>query len=239
MKDSSGRFLIVDGIAGSGKSTLLKHLKEEFRHEGARVFDLKDWCAKHRTIPTFDDAKDADILFTYEPTGSWIGEAIRLEMSQKEHPYSAISLAQAFSLDRLVLYNRLIIPARNAGKPIIQDRSFTSSIVYQTTMENPLSLESLLDLPGNRLALEHPPNHLILTDLDPELAISRASKRKELSKGVFQELELLQKIDSAFKAPWFENLLKDAGIKIHRVSTDQPQTDSIKEFSTLIHTLLL
>ncbi len=239
MKNSSGRFLVVDGIAGSGKSTLLKSIKEEYRHEGARIFDLKEWCAKNRGIPTIADVKDADILFTYEPTGSWIGEAIRLEMSQTENPYSAISLAQAFSLDRLILYNRLILPARAKGIPIIQDRSVTSSLVYQTTMEDAMPLDSLLALPGNDLAMLNAPNHLILTDLDPTIAVSRASKRKELSKGVFQELELLQQIDDAFKSPWFEKLITDSGTEIHRISTNQPQAESIQEFSQLIHKLLL
>jgi thymidylate kinase len=217
------RFLVVDGLTGSGKSTIIRAVKKWSEACGHKVFDLEAWCLEHQTIPRFEDVAKFDTYFTFEPTKAWTGSAIREEMSRTDQPYSGLELAHAFSLDRLTLYRRLILPARAAGKTIIQDRSFTSSIIYQPVMPNGPTLEQLLALPGNTLALENSPDALIITNLPPEKAKERLEARALENKGVFQELELLRKIHERFQADWFRQLLEKHGTIIHDFDADQPK----------------
>ena len=221
MSAQRSKFIVFDGIAGSGKTTMIAAVKKWLEHEGARIFDLAEWSQKHADPPTFEDVKDFDVLLTFEPTKQWIGRAIRYEMSQTEQPYSGLALAQAFSLDRLVQYNRLIGPARAAGKIIIQDRSITSSIVYQPIMKDGLSLEELLELPGNKLALEQVPDHLVLTQINVD-TLQQRHQRRDDSKGVFENIAFLKKVQKRFHADWFQKLFTEAGTQIQTINTNIP-----------------
>jgi len=238
MNEYPGKFIVLDGIAGSGKTTLIRSAKETLKDQGYNIFDLKTWSIMNSDMPSYEDIESAHVIFTHEPTSLWIGKAIRAEMSQTEAPYSTEALAQAFALDRLILYRRIIIPALEAGKIIIQDRSVTSSINYQLIMDDAPSLDDLLNLSGNKLALEYPPDHLILTHADPETAIIRANKRVGISKGVFQQLPLLEKIHKRFREPWFEEIFTKRGTQIHTIDTDQTQEKSIEDFLTVLVQIL-
>lgn len=236
---NDGRFIVIDGIDGSGKSTVIKAMRSFTEESGKSSFDLIAWCKEKNTLPSFEDVKDKDILFTAEPTYAWIGAAMRQEMFLGQEPYSPTDFAHAFSLDRLLLYRRLIIPALNAGKTIIQDRSVSTSIIYQADTEDGISLENLLELPGNSLALEHPPDHLILTDISPEVALSRISGRsKEKQEDVFETIDQLKSFDERFRSDWFEKIYTDRGTKLHRLDTKTGMKESIQNAKNLIAKLL-
>lgn len=237
MNAESSRFIVFDGIAGSGKTTVINAVKETFRAEGKRVFDLADWSANHNDPPTFDDVRDYDVLFTFEPTKQWIGRAIRYEMSQTENPYSGLELAHAFALDRLVQYRRLIVPAREAGKIVIQDRSVTSSIAYQPIMPDGPTLESLLELPGNAFALQHAPDMIILTQIDPSLLAER-HKRNDDSKGVFENIELLTKVQERFHSEWFKELFEKHGTTFKTLNTELPIEETKRNAIDYVKTYL-
>lgn len=236
---TQGTLVMIDGIAGSGKSTILKAARGWFADSGARIFDLGVWSETHTTPPTFSDAKEADVLFTFEPTRTWIGSAIRQELSRTDAPYSAYSLATAFALDRELMYRRLIIPALAEGKIVIQDRGVSTSIVYQPIMDNTITLEEVLRLPGNALALTYAPHHLILPRIPATLAYERSSKRAE-SKGVFSEvLPHLETWNERFHSDWFAKLFKERGSTIHSIQTDTPLAETLSEakrlFTNIFH----
>lgn len=228
---------MIDGIAGSGKSTIAKAAIEWARSTGYRVFDLKEWSETHTEPPRFEDVSDYDLFVTFEPTRLWVGSAIRHELSQTEKPYSGKALAHAFALDREIQYKRLIVPALAAGKHVIQDRGVTTSIVYQPIMPDSPSLEELLELPGNTFALEHAPDHLIVTDIEAELAVKRLPGRKEESKGVFAELDMLKKWNERFRSDWFRELFEKKGSQVHYLDTRTEKDLMLQQATELIKRL--
>ncbi len=221
----NGKFIMVDGITGSGKSTVFRFLQEMLRCNKSVV--TKDWYKTHNRPPRFSDFAEEQILFTCEPTYWWVGASIRDELSHHPDRYFAPLLAQAFSLDRYLQYQTLILPALEAGKTIIQERGFTSSVIIQPIMKHGPTLEDLLALPGNALALENPPDHFIFLDLDPEVAVDRLKLRDSENKGVFEQTDILRATAERFRAPWFRELLTSRGTKIHTLNANQP-LDMIK-----------
>lgn len=229
---------MIDGIAGSGKSTLLRAADSWAKDCGHKVFDMREWTKEHADPPTFEEVKDYDVFFTYEPTRQWVGTAIRFELSRTDLPYNGESLAHAFALDREIMYKRLIIPALAAGKTVFQDRGVCTSVVYQPIMPGGISLRRLLKLQGNALALRHPPTALIVTDLNPIIAVERIKKRDEESKGVFADLAFLQRVTRRFRSRWFSLLFHRLGTTVHAFSTDVPMNEMIARARQLIESIL-
>src|SRR3989338_3349498 len=151
--------IMVDGIDGSGKTTVVKAMARAAEAQGKRLFDVVAFEKTHADLPCFEEIADYDAYLTSEPTRTWIGAAIRKEMLRLDASYEPLELSEAYALDRLILYKRLILPALAAGKLVVQDRGFTTSLVYQTAMKNGLALEDVMRLPGNALAMQHAPNH--------------------------------------------------------------------------------
>jgi len=232
----AGKFIIVDGLTGSGKSTVLNAIQDWARDCGHKIFRLQDW--KEATPPRFEDVSEFDILFTYEPTRTWVGSAIRYELSNTSDPYSGEELAHAFALDRHIQYKRLILPALEAGKIVIQDRGVSSSLVYQPIMPNSVPLETIMALPGNKLALEHAPDDLILTQVSAQTAMERIRARDDESKGVFAELSFMEKQEERFNSDWFKTLFESHGSQLFQLDTSGTLEQSRTNATTLINHLL-
>jgi dTMP kinase len=234
--DRPGTFIVVDGLVGSGKSTLLNAVHDWAKDCGHTIFRLKDWTQSEP--PTFNDVKDADIIFTYEPTRTWVGAAIRHELSQTENPYGGEELAHAFALDRQIMYRHLIIPALKAGKIIIQDRCVASSLVYQPVMPNSVPLETVMALPGNKLSLEYAPDALILTDVDAQVAAERIKTRDDDSKGVFAQLEFMKQQAERYKSPWLHEIFTKHGTQLFNLDTSGTLEESKTNATQIIDQIL-
>jgi len=229
---TSGRFIMVDGIAGSGKSTVLRAVQTWAESCHHKIFRLSQW--EDVEPPKFEQISNYDVYFTYEPTRTWIGRAIRYELSRDDQPYEGEILAHAFALDRQIMYRRLIIPALKAGKTIIQDRGVSTSIVFQPIMPNSVPRETVVNLPGNRLALEYAPDALILTKLPAEEAATRIAKRDDDSKGVFGQIEFLKKTENGFDDKWFRDLFESHGTHIYTLD----MTGTVEETSVRAQKLI-
>ena len=152
------KFVMVDGLDGSGKGTIVDGLAEWAERKAMSILDIRNYCRDKNDFPSVEEIEKAEVILSCEPTFCYVGKAIREELVRtSERRYSAWSLAQAFSLDREILYRRVIIPAVKAGKYIFQERGLTSSIVYQPVQER-IQLSELLKLPGNRLSVQNPPS---------------------------------------------------------------------------------
>jgi len=227
---------MVDGITGSGKSTVLQAVQDWAVSCQHRIFRLQDW--NEPQPPRFEDLPEADVYFTYEPTRTWVGAAIRYELSRTDNPYGGEELAHAFALDRQIMYRRLILPALEAGKTVIQDRGVSSSIVYQPIMPNSVSLETILSLPGNKLALEHAPHSLVLTKLSATEAYERIANRADENKGVFADLNFLKQQEERFASPWFRELFEQRGTSVFELDTSDTLDESRLRAKDLINHIL-
>ena len=216
----NGELWVFDGIAGSGKSTMLRAKADALRKEGRRVFELATWEMTESHSPRFEEVRDHDVFFTYEPTRRWIGAAIRHELSRDDSKaYDGKTVAQAFAADRFVAYRRLIVPALEAGKLVMQDRGVSTSIVCQPIMPSGYPLEEILALPGNAFALRYAPKHLVITHLPPEMAVARQKARDDESRGVFSDLGFLKRVQERFLSDWFRTLFEHCGTTVHLLDT--------------------
>lgn len=191
------RFAMIDGIDGSGKSTVLTFFKEELISQNRTVFDLSEAIKNSGRIPTFSELPKVEFIFSAEPTHAWVGAAIREEIIRKDAGYGVWYAVEAFALDRAILYKRCLLPALASGVKIIQDRGFTSSLAYQSVQGN-LSMQDILNVPGNTLANQHAPDLFIHVDCPVKVAIGRLQKRSKQDDSLFEREQMLQKIQKAF-----------------------------------------
>ena len=230
MYDQS-HLVVIDAIDGAGKSTVIRAMTDWLKQQHLTIFDLVEYQRNHHALPDLeihDSPLHAgiDVLLSAEPTYSWVGAALREEIikTHSSYAYHGRVAAEAFALDRQVLFTRVILPFLQA-KPnrwVIQDRGVISSLAYQPLQDEHIHLEWLLSLEGNRTELARPPELLLLLRLAPEEAMQRLENRGEKIDGhiyetaTFQEKLAFRYRDPAVLAPY-----RDAGTKIVEIDASQ------------------
>lgn len=207
-------FVIVDGIDGSGKGTIVDAMAAALRQKGRRVFDLRAYWQRHKMFPMLSDVINvADVFVSAEPTYAWVGAAIRDELVRSK-AYDPSTLVDAYALDREILYRRLIIPLRRAGKLIIQERGVPSTLAYQTVQG--ASVRSILSRTGNRLAMTHSPDYLILATLDVETALQRLAARTNKRDGaIFERRPFLKKLAARYASKSYRRLFRSRIVELN------------------------
>lgn len=207
---------MIDGADGTGKSTIVETWRDYLKQQGKKIFSLKDYWRGHSDLPSPAQWRSSAILFTAEPSYAGMGKIIREELIAKhEQPYPPEAVAHGFSLDRLILYRRIILPALKARKLVVQDRGVSTSLVYQPLQGDNLTIKKVAELPGNKQALKYAPNYLIITELDPKLALHRLnSRRAKNDNAIFENLSFIKKNMAAFHNPAFIRLMRKYGAKI-------------------------
>ncbi|MFH1790225.1 MAG: dTMP kinase [bacterium] len=214
-------FIMLDGIDGSGKSTVMRAWKSHLANSGNAVFDLQKYWQEKKQYPKLEETRAYDFILSCEPTYCGVGSVIRDELIAKNTNYPPIAIAQAYSLDRLVLYNRIIVPLLKQDKFIIQDRGISSSLVYQPLHDPTLTMNAVCDLLGNQLALKHCPEHLVIMDIDPEEAGARLMARSDKNDdSLFEKIEFQKKLAEKFMSDDFKSIFESRGCKIHYLSAN-------------------
>ncbi len=222
-----GTFVMIDGLDGSGKGVIATALREYEEKKGNQVFDLREYWEETEDIPELEELKDYKVIISCEPTNALIGKVIREEIIKK-HPirkYSGLSTAHAFALDREILYKKLLVPALMQGKTVIQERGVITSLVYQPVQLEQITLIDIMKLPGNVFALKHAPTLLILTDIDPDVAMQRLKERKKQDHAIFEELLFQRKIASRYKSDWLKKICEKNKTVIEYIDTNPPETE--------------
>lgn len=163
-----GMFIVLEGIDGAGKSTQAKMLAKWFENKGYEV------------------------VLTKEPTDTAFGKLIRrlVLTGGKEGIIDGARISKEaeallFAADRAEHVKKLIEPSLKAGKVVISDRYFYSSLAYQWARG--LDLEWLINL--NAFAPRA--DLVILLDLPVKESIKRINGRSIRSE--FDKIVELQK----------------------------------------------
>lgn len=163
-----GFLLAIEGIDGAGKSTLAKAVTQSLT------------------------ARKYDVVLTREPTdGPW-GRRIRASAtSGRMAPPDELN---AFIEDRREHVAEVIRPALAAGKVVVTDRYYFSSVAYQGARG--LDPAEVLRL-NEAFAVE--PHLLVIVDLDPETGRARIGKRGDATDE-FETLAQLTRTRQIFAA---------------------------------------
>ena len=156
------KYIALEGGDGSGKSTVVGALAARLEADGGEVIIVR------------------------EPGGTPLGEVVRglLLDSDKLDDWAEVFL---FAAQRAELAREVIAPALSAGKWVVSDRTYYSSIAYQgrgrglgetdVRAINEKGLDGVV------------PDHVFVLDVDPETALARQHEPDRIGKeGVdFQE----------------------------------------------------
>lgn len=163
-----GFLLAIEGIDGTGKSTQAKRVAAAL------------------------EARGLDCILTREPTdGPW---GRRLRESAVAGRLSPAEELHAFLEDRREHVNNLIRPGLAAGRIVITDRYYLSTVAYQGALGfDPADL-----MRRNRsFAVE--PHLAILVDLDPVESLRRIAERGvAVGSDGFEQLESLKRVKAIF-----------------------------------------
>ena len=139
-------FLAFEGVDGAGKSTQVRLLAQHLEGQGREV------------------------LLCREPGGTELGEELRRILLVTGGEMDSEVEVLLFMAARAQLCNKVIRPARDAGKVVISDRFLWSSVVYQGIVGG-LGIEEVLSI-GRVATGGLLPELTFLIDLDPAAAHS-------------------------------------------------------------------
>jgi dTMP kinase len=162
----AGLFIVLEGIDGTGKSTQAKRLGDWFAHHGREV------------------------LISREPTdGPW---GSKLRQSAAAGRLSPEDELRYFLEDRRQHVRETIEPALAAGKVVILDRYYFSTMAYQGARGfDPAEIRRLNE------AFAPPPDLLLILDLDVQTAHRRIGARGD-STNEFEKRESLERCREIF-----------------------------------------
>jgi dTMP kinase len=163
---SSAMFIVLEGIDGTGKSTQSKLLADWFLSQGREVVTSR------------------------EPTdGPW---GTKLRQSAATGRLSPEDELDYFLKDRSQHVEELIKPALAAGKVVILDRYYFSTMAYQGSRGfDPLEIRRKNE------AFAPIPDHLFILDIDVDTAHSRIGDRGDTTNE-FEQRDALQKCRDIF-----------------------------------------
>lgn len=168
-----GRFITLEGSEGSGKSTNLAYIRKRLEQAGKQV------------------------VFTREPGGTALGEAIRALLLDRGNrgmcEDAELLLMFAARAQHLA---ELIKPALQAGKWVLCDRFTDASYAYQgggrgIARERIAALESWVQ--G-----DFRPDFTILLDLPVAEGLKRAGKRGAPDRFEEEEIEFFERVRSTY-----------------------------------------
>jgi len=164
--NSQGLFIVLEGIDGTGKSTQAKRLGDWFRERGR------------------------DVVLSREPTdGPW-GKKLRESASTGR--LSPEDELEYFLKDRQQHVNEVIQPALDAGKVVILDRYYFSTMAYQGARGfDPAEIRTRNE------AFAPEPDLLLILDLDVDTAHQRIGHRGD-STNEFEKHESLTRCRDIF-----------------------------------------
>ena len=195
-----GILIVFEGLDGCGKSTQLRR--------AAKV--LK--------------ARGLDVVATREPTdGPW-GRRIR-EMARSDRGVAPETELEWFFEDRREHMREVVEPALAAGRIVLSDRSYISTVAYQGAR----GLDSAKILADSQAEFVRP-NLVLLFEISAKQGLARVHERGGESEPVFENLDFLERV-----ATIFETLELD---ELRRIDASRDQDDIAGDVMRLLDPVL-
>ena len=172
---SRGLFITVEGIDGCGKST------------------------QARLIAAALEAAGHDVLRLREPGGVKISEQIREILLDPAHAEMGdVCELLLYEAARAQLVHQVIRPALAAGKTVVCDRFYDSTMAYQAFADG---LDRNMVSQANELAVDGcRPDLTLVFDLPVEDALRRRSGREAEDRLELKGLEFQERVAAGFRA---------------------------------------
>jgi dTMP kinase len=174
-----GALVAFEGLDGCGKSTQVAALAGALRAAG------------HETVATF------------EPTDGPTGARIRA-MARSGKPLAPEEELRWFVEDRRAHVRDTIGPALAAGRVVVTDRYFLSTVAYQGARG--LDWRRILAESEAEFPL---PDLVLLLEVEVAVGLARTRARGGAAEGVFEHAELLERVAAIFRAidrPYLERI---------------------------------
>ena len=166
-----GLLIAIEGIDGSGKTTQAGLLCKALSQEGYDAINLK------------------------EPTDGPYGRKIRALAIEGRHEITPMEEFELFRMDRIEDVEENIKPALGAGKIVVIDRYFYSSIAYQGA----LGLDpEFINRENRKIAIC--PDLLIYLSIPAKRSTHRIEQKRGDSVNLFEKMEYLEKVKAIFDA---------------------------------------
>ena len=166
-----GRLIVFEGLDGCGKTTQIARLAEALRQAGH------------------------DPVVTAEPTDGEFGSRIRAMARGSAPAVAPEEELRWFVEDRREHVARCIAPALAAGRHVLTDRYFLSTVAYQGA--NGLDATSLLAQSEAEFPI---PDLVLLLELDVDVALGRVHARGARHEGAFEVRGRLVRVARIFKS---------------------------------------
>lgn len=178
-------YVIFEGIVGTGKSTQSKKLHEYL-------------CAEYI---------DKEVIWTREPGGTEIAEAIRVlvQGTKFEEEMDSICEAYLYAASRAQALRKVVKPVLEKDGIVVSDRSFITALAYQGYVRK-LGVDTVLEI--NRHAVDGIyPDIIFYLDMPIKMGLSRTfdkdgDKWEGLGEDFFVEVE--KAYAEVAKLPLFE-----------------------------------
>jgi dTMP kinase len=171
-----GKLIVFEGLDGCGKSTQLRRAADALT------------------------ARDLDIVVTREPTeGPW-GRRIR-EMARSGQGVPPETELDWFFEDRREHMRDVVEPALAAGRLVLSDRSYISTVAYQGARG--LDPEKILAESESEFVQ---PDLILLFEISAKQGLARVHERGGEGEPVFENLEFLERVAAIFETLDIEGL---------------------------------
>ena len=173
-------YIALDGADGCGKSSQARHLRDRL------------------------EALGADAVLVREPGSTALAERLREMLLDQDVALAPISEALLFFAARAELVRQVVRPHLEAGRTVVSDRSFASTLVYQHLALSPGApelpdMDLLLSLTRTAHAWSMP-NLLFVLDVTPQTARLRRSRRDHVSdRFEARDLDFQARVCEAFR----------------------------------------
>ncbi|HUT33082.1 MAG TPA: dTMP kinase [Planctomycetota bacterium] len=159
---ASGVFIVLEGIDGSGTTTQARLLAE--------------WL----------ESLGREVVLTAEPTKRPVGALIRQILQGAHGEADETTMAFLFAADRADHLAAVVLPALAAGRIVVSDRHYLSSIAYQSLGVEMEWVESLN-------ARFRRPDLTVFLDIAPAVGLERKQKQGTAAER-YEKVALLERV---------------------------------------------